>query len=97
MHQLSCVGNQWELALLQPIGSDRSLGFLMAGQSLSCFFRLKVCNKYESCSTFLRVPFHNVVAELIHEILVTSFELTLCVYLVDKTLYYLSYMKHLLR
>lgn len=42
VHQLSCVGDQWELALLQPVGSV-SLGFLMAGQSLSCFFRLKNC------------------------------------------------------
>lgn len=43
VHQLSCVGDQWELALLQPIGSVLSLGFLMAGQSMSCFFRLKNC------------------------------------------------------
>ncbi|XP_047960820.1 trafficking protein particle complex subunit 8-like [Salvia hispanica] len=46
VHQLSCVVDQWELALLQPmqpIGPNLSLGFLMAGQSLSCFFRLKNC------------------------------------------------------
>ncbi|KAG6433884.1 hypothetical protein SASPL_105503 [Salvia splendens] len=43
LQRLSCVGDQWELAPLQPIGSDLSFGFLMAGQSLSCFFRLKNC------------------------------------------------------
>lgn len=48
VQQLSCVGDQWELAPLQPIGSDLSLGFLMAGQSLSCFFRLKVSRKVMS-------------------------------------------------
>ncbi|KAI3471884.1 hypothetical protein Pfo_028572 [Paulownia fortunei] len=41
VHQLSCVGDQWELALLQPIDSLVSLEFLMAGQALSCFFKLK--------------------------------------------------------
>ncbi|KAL8527010.1 hypothetical protein ACS0TY_016031 [Phlomoides rotata] len=43
IHQLSCVGDQWEVSLLQPIESVFSLGFLMAGQALSCFFKLKNC------------------------------------------------------
>ncbi|KAL7096493.1 hypothetical protein ACP275_10G083100 [Erythranthe tilingii] len=41
VHQLSCVGDQWELALLQPIDSVMPLKFLMAGQALSYFFKLK--------------------------------------------------------
>lgn len=53
MHQLSCVGDQWELALLQPIGSVLSLGFLMAGQSMSCFFRLKVSNNVTSLALLI--------------------------------------------
>ncbi|KAG8376802.1 hypothetical protein BUALT_Bualt09G0101800 [Buddleja alternifolia] len=41
VHQLSCVGDQWDLALLQPVESVCPLEFLMAGQALSCFFKLK--------------------------------------------------------
>ncbi|KAK4419448.1 hypothetical protein Salat_2357700 [Sesamum alatum] len=41
IHQLSCVGDQWELVLLQPMESVSSLKLLMAGQALSCFFKLK--------------------------------------------------------
>ncbi|KAG6427590.1 hypothetical protein SASPL_111836 [Salvia splendens] len=65
VHQLSCVGDQWELALLQPIGPNLSLGFLMAGQSLSCFFRLKVSSKnQESCLSYLWVPLKNVIPDI---------------------------------
>ncbi|KAK6131593.1 hypothetical protein DH2020_034607 [Rehmannia glutinosa] len=41
VHQLSCVGDQWELALLRPIDSAVSFELLMAGQAMSCFFKLK--------------------------------------------------------
>ncbi|KAL0374801.1 UNVERIFIED_CONTAM: hypothetical protein Sradi_3395800 [Sesamum radiatum] len=41
IHQLSCVGDQWELVLLQPVESVSSLEPLIAGQALSCFFKLK--------------------------------------------------------
>lgn len=42
VHQLSSVGDEWEIALLEPIDAI-PLEFLMAGQVLSCFFKLKVC------------------------------------------------------
>ncbi|XP_073148727.1 uncharacterized protein [Henckelia pumila] len=41
IHQLSCVGYQWELALLQSTDSGFPSDFLMAGQALSWFFKLK--------------------------------------------------------
>ncbi|KAL0338695.1 UNVERIFIED_CONTAM: Trafficking protein particle complex subunit [Sesamum angustifolium] len=41
IHQLSCVGDQWELVLLQPVESVSSWELLIAGQALSCFFKLK--------------------------------------------------------
>lgn len=41
VHQLSCVGYQWELTLLQSTDSGFSTDFLMAGQALSFFFKLK--------------------------------------------------------
>ncbi|XP_075488259.1 uncharacterized protein LOC142527363 [Primulina tabacum] len=41
VHQLSCIGYQWELTLLQSTDSGFPLDFLMAGQALSCFFTLK--------------------------------------------------------
>ncbi|KAL0346987.1 UNVERIFIED_CONTAM: hypothetical protein Scaly_1714700 [Sesamum calycinum] len=43
IHQLSCVGDQWELVLLQPVESVSSWELLIAGQALSCFFKLKNC------------------------------------------------------
>lgn len=42
VHQLSSVGDKWEIALLEPIDAIPS-EFLMAGQVLSCFFKLKNC------------------------------------------------------
>ncbi|CAK9152962.1 unnamed protein product [Ilex paraguariensis] len=45
VHQLSFVGKQWEISLLQPIDTVLPLQFLMAGQALACFFKLKNCRK----------------------------------------------------
>ncbi|CAA3007877.1 trafficking particle complex subunit 8 isoform X1 [Olea europaea subsp. europaea] len=42
VHQLSSVGDEWEIALLEPIDAI-PLEFIMAGQVLSCFFKLKNC------------------------------------------------------
>lgn len=42
VHQLSCVGNEWEISLLEPtkvLPSD----FLVAGQAISWFLKLKNC------------------------------------------------------
>ncbi|KAL2464074.1 Tetratricopeptide repeat (TPR)-like superfamily protein [Forsythia ovata] len=55
VHQLSSVGDEWEIALLEPIDAI-PLEFLMAGQVLSCFFKLKNCRdrlnaENEICST----------------------------------------------
>ncbi|XAR64788.1 hypothetical protein NMG60_11008624 [Bertholletia excelsa] len=41
VHQLSSVGNGWEISLLQPLDSIFPLELLLAGQALSCFFKLK--------------------------------------------------------
>ncbi|KAK8330117.1 hypothetical protein V6Z12_A11G373200 [Gossypium hirsutum] len=41
VHQLSSVGQQWEISLLQPVDSILPSQSLFAGQSLSCFFMLK--------------------------------------------------------
>ncbi|XP_059646575.1 uncharacterized protein LOC132293217 [Cornus florida] len=40
-HQLSTVGKEWEISLLQPIDTIFPSEFIMAGQALSCFFKLK--------------------------------------------------------
>ncbi|XP_047330044.1 trafficking protein particle complex subunit 8 isoform X2 [Impatiens glandulifera] len=40
-HQLSSVGNQWEINLLQPVDRIFPSETLYAGQALSCFFKLK--------------------------------------------------------
>ena len=42
VHQLSSVGNEWEISLLQPIDAIFPSDFLLAGQALSCFFKLEV-------------------------------------------------------
>ena len=44
-HQLSSVGNEWEISLLQPMDTVFPSDFLVAGQALSCFFKLKVGDK----------------------------------------------------
>lgn len=41
INQLSTVGCQWEISLLQPVETMLP-SELMAGQALSCFFKLKV-------------------------------------------------------
>ncbi|KAA8518448.1 hypothetical protein F0562_015922 [Nyssa sinensis] len=41
VHQLSSVGNEWKISLLQPIEAIFPSEFLMAGQALSFFFKLK--------------------------------------------------------
>ncbi|KAE8671679.1 SYP121 protein [Hibiscus syriacus] len=41
VHQLSSVGQHWDISLLQPVDSILPSQSLFAGQSLSCFFMLK--------------------------------------------------------
>ncbi|EPS62342.1 hypothetical protein M569_12447, partial [Genlisea aurea] len=41
IHQLSCVGDDWELVLLRQLDADSSSNTLVAGQALSSFFKLK--------------------------------------------------------
>ncbi|KAM7505064.1 hypothetical protein LguiB_003968 [Lonicera macranthoides] len=41
VHQLSCVGKEWSISLLQPIDAFSPFEFLMSGQALSCCFKLK--------------------------------------------------------
>ncbi|KAG7958379.1 hypothetical protein I3843_10G018400 [Carya illinoinensis] len=45
VHQLSAVGHQWEISLLQPVDTIFPSESLMAGQALTCFFRLKSYRK----------------------------------------------------
>lgn len=45
VHQLSTVGHQWEISLLQPVNTAFPSQSLMAGQTLTCFFMLKSCRK----------------------------------------------------
>lgn len=42
LHQLSTVGNQWEISVLQPIDALTPSRHIVNGQELSCFFMLKV-------------------------------------------------------
>ncbi|XP_043712997.1 trafficking protein particle complex subunit 8 isoform X2 [Telopea speciosissima] len=48
LHQLSSVGYHWEISPLQPGGVICPLQLLIAGQALSCFFKLKNCRKSSS-------------------------------------------------
>ncbi|KAL5545696.1 hypothetical protein UlMin_005383 [Ulmus minor] len=41
VHQLSAIGDQWEISLLQPVDDIFPSQSLMAGQALSCYFMLK--------------------------------------------------------
>ncbi|GAB2234657.1 hypothetical protein Drorol1_Dr00003917 [Drosera rotundifolia] len=43
IHQLSAVGSQWQLTMLHPSGSPSS--YIISGQALSCFFKLKNLGK----------------------------------------------------
>lgn len=45
LHQLSCVGDQWELVMLQQTDSVSSFEPIIAGQALSYFFKLKNCSR----------------------------------------------------
>ncbi|XP_057525663.1 uncharacterized protein LOC130805064 isoform X2 [Amaranthus tricolor] len=38
IYQLSCLGDQWDITMLQPVNIPSPI---MAGQSLSCFFKLQ--------------------------------------------------------
>lgn len=55
IHQLSSVGHQWEISLLQPVESMLS-SELMPGQALSCFFKLEVF--LARCISLYSVFFH---------------------------------------
>ncbi|XP_024985090.1 trafficking protein particle complex subunit 8 isoform X2 [Cynara cardunculus var. scolymus] len=41
LHQLSSVGNEWQISLIESINDIFPLGNLVAGQALSCFLKLK--------------------------------------------------------
>ncbi|XP_038903483.1 trafficking protein particle complex subunit 8 isoform X2 [Benincasa hispida] len=45
IHQLSSIGQSWELSLLQPVDTICPSRALMPSQALSCFFVLKNINK----------------------------------------------------
>ncbi|KAI5679651.1 hypothetical protein M9H77_00878 [Catharanthus roseus] len=47
-HQLSSVGNEWEISLVQPMDTIFPSDFLVAGEALSCYFKLKSCRKRAS-------------------------------------------------
>lgn len=44
VHQLSCIGNHWEISLLHSNDTAYLSENLLGGQSMSCFFKLKVCD-----------------------------------------------------
>ncbi|GLT94814.1 hypothetical protein SLE2022_125350 [Rubroshorea leprosula] len=48
VHQLSSVGQQWKILLLQPVDSVLTSPSLFPGQALSCFFMLKDCKSLTS-------------------------------------------------
>lgn len=50
--QLSSVGDQWEISLLQPVDTIFPSRSLLAGQALSCFFMLKVDTEATLASSF---------------------------------------------
>ncbi|KAG5524716.1 hypothetical protein RHGRI_031404 [Rhododendron griersonianum] len=45
IQQLSSFGNNWEISLLQPLDAIFPSELLLAGQALSCFFKLKNARK----------------------------------------------------
>ncbi|XP_027923371.1 trafficking protein particle complex subunit 8 [Vigna unguiculata] len=45
--QLSSVGHQWEISLVQAPDSIFPSQSLMAGQAISCFYTLKVCKAFD--------------------------------------------------
>ncbi|KAL5739887.1 hypothetical protein ACOSQ2_029067 [Xanthoceras sorbifolium] len=58
IHQLSTVGHQWEISLLQPFDAIFPLQSLYAGQALSCFFMLKNCRGASISSDKISSPSH---------------------------------------
>lgn len=40
VNQLCCIGPQWEISLLEPVDNFLPSLFLVAGQAMSCFFKL---------------------------------------------------------
>lgn len=46
--QLSSIGYQWEISLLQPTDSLYSSPTLMSGQAFSCYLMLKKCKRLDS-------------------------------------------------
>ncbi|KAK0585872.1 hypothetical protein LWI29_035426 [Acer saccharum] len=58
IHQLSTVGHQWEISLLQPFDTIFPLQSLYAGQALSCFFMLKNCGEESISSDKTSSPSH---------------------------------------
>lgn len=42
LHQLSSVGNEWQISLIESIDHIFPTGNLVPGQALSCFLKLKV-------------------------------------------------------
>ncbi|XP_071710414.1 uncharacterized protein [Rutidosis leptorrhynchoides] len=51
LHQLSCVGNEWQISLIESIKDILPSGNLVAGQALSCFLKLKNVKTTEETST----------------------------------------------
>lgn len=43
VNQLSSIGSNWEISLLQPADTIFPSQSLKAGQAVSCFLTLKVC------------------------------------------------------
>ncbi|KAJ8754464.1 hypothetical protein K2173_005625 [Erythroxylum novogranatense] len=64
LNQLSSVGHQWEISLLQPVETIFPSQCLIPGQALSCFFMLKSCQKSlateENLSSGSALPGHDV-------------------------------------
>ncbi|XP_027176053.1 trafficking protein particle complex subunit 8 [Coffea eugenioides] len=67
-HQLSSVGNEWEISLLQPMDTVFPSDFLVAGQALSCFFKLKNCRKWVNAEDdpSSLVPLEKADIKLVH-------------------------------
>ncbi|XVE61381.1 hypothetical protein DITRI_Ditri06bG0034900 [Diplodiscus trichospermus] len=62
VHQLSSVGKQWEISLLQPVDSVLPSQCLLAGQALSCFFMLK--DRRRSSISEESIPSHSLQSDV---------------------------------
>lgn len=60
VHQLSSVGQKWEVSLLQPVDAIFPSQSLMAHQALSCFFMLKVGTAAQTESPCLYIEFLSI-------------------------------------